>query len=275
MADTFQSGSRSCADTGEIKEAVCIDAYRVYDSCGDKDCLEDLQVYFIGPAQSIIDRSTNVRIKDVDVITVYVDLDPVPFHRGFYTVDMTFFFDVELEAFMGPSAMGVCVKGLSIFNKRVILYGSEGNVKIFSSDSRATREADFQDFYTQNLPKASVQVAKPIGLSAKLKEKCKHSHGCCKIPDCICERFGGEMPSQEGERDVFVSIGVFTIVQIERNVQMLIPTYDFCVPEKECVASSTDDPCEIFSRIDFPKDEFFPPKVSDLDDNCGCGCGCN
>ena len=29
-----------------FKEAVCIDAGRVYDSCSDKDCLEDLQVYF-------------------------------------------------------------------------------------------------------------------------------------------------------------------------------------------------------------------------------------
>ena len=31
---------------GCFKEAVCIDAGRIYDSCGDKDCLEDLRVYF-------------------------------------------------------------------------------------------------------------------------------------------------------------------------------------------------------------------------------------
>ena len=28
-----------------FKEAVCIDAGRVYDSCCDRDCLEDLRVY--------------------------------------------------------------------------------------------------------------------------------------------------------------------------------------------------------------------------------------
>ena len=33
-------------DTSCFKEAVCIDAERIYDSCSDKDCLEDLQVFF-------------------------------------------------------------------------------------------------------------------------------------------------------------------------------------------------------------------------------------
>lgn len=106
MAETsFPGSSHCCGNTGEIKEAVCIDAYRVYDSCGDKDCLEDLKVYFCGPAQGMIDRASNVRIKDADVITVYIDLEPVPFHRGFYSVDMTFFFDIEIEVFMAPAAM--------------------------------------------------------------------------------------------------------------------------------------------------------------------------
>lgn len=38
--------SRDC-----FKEAVCIDAMRVYDSCSDKDCLEDLRVLL--PAASL------------------------------------------------------------------------------------------------------------------------------------------------------------------------------------------------------------------------------
>ena len=29
-----------------FKEAVCIDAYRVYDSCADKDCLQNLNIIF-------------------------------------------------------------------------------------------------------------------------------------------------------------------------------------------------------------------------------------
>ena len=38
----------SCADNKQpaLKEAVCIDAMRIYDSCSDKDCLEDMRVLF-------------------------------------------------------------------------------------------------------------------------------------------------------------------------------------------------------------------------------------
>ena len=45
------------------KETVCIDAYRVYDSCGDKNCLQDLQAYFTKTDQAVIDQANNVRIK--------------------------------------------------------------------------------------------------------------------------------------------------------------------------------------------------------------------
>lgn len=266
MADYSEFTQRE--ESAQPRENVCIDAYRVYDSCGDKNCLTDLPVYFTPPAQAMIDKANNVRIKDVDVITVYIDLEPVPFHRGFYSVDMTYFFEVELDVFMAPAAMPVCVKGLSIFNKKAVLYGSEGNVKIFSSDA-TINDPDQQNAPSKNLPKATVQVAKPIGLSAKLgKNVCCYAP-CCRIPKCITNRFGGEFCS-ETSKNVAVTIGIFTIVQIERNVQMLVPSYDFCIPHKECT-TSTDDPCEMFDRIEFPTEEFFPPRVTDIGNDCG-GC---
>ena len=118
------------------------------------------------------------------------------------------------------------------------------------------------------LPKATVQVAQPVALSARL---CDHpACGCepyCRIPEGICQRYGGDFDACTPKNAVYVTIGLFTIVQIVRNVQMLIPAYDFCVPEKECVASS-DNPCELFRRIDFPTDEFFPPKATDLPGGC-------
>ena len=58
------------------------------------------------------------------------------------------------------------------------------------------------------------------------------------------------------------------IVQLERDVQMMIPVYDFCLPDKECTSSgssATDDPCELFRRIKFPVNEFFPPRLAELD----------
>lgn len=250
-----------------FKEAVCIDAMRIYDSCSDKDCLEDIRVLFTAAQQALVDSATNVRIKDVSVITVYLDLQPIPFNKGFYSVDMTFFFDVALDLFGGPTAAPVPVNGVSIFNKKVILYGSEGNVKMFSSD-QSNESVSLQD--TRVMPKATVQVAEPVALSAKLCDRplctCEQY---CRIPDSISQMYGGEFESAPQQNNVYVTIGLFIIVQIVRNVQMLVPAYDFCIPEKECVASS-DNPCELFRRIDFPTEEFFPPKASDLGNGCGC-----
>lgn len=269
----FMSEENICTnvDLSNIKEAVCIDAYRVYDSCSDKDCLRDLKVYFCQEAQDLIDCATNVRLKDVNVINVLIDLEAVPFHKGFYSVNMTYFFEVELEVYAAPKSVATVVKGLSIFDKKVILYGSEGNVKVFSSDY-VKSDTDIQSLPSGNLPKATVQVAKPIALSAKIDKKCGECMPCCPIPEHICRHFGSEMPCKKRDRDILVTIGIFTIVRIERNVQILVPSYDFCVPEKECITSS-DNPCEMFSRLEFPTDEFFPPKVTDsCDDDFNCGC---
>ncbi len=257
--------ANDCRTADGFREAVCIDAMRVYDSCCDKDCLEDLRVYFTGEKQALIDDAVNVRVKDVDVITVYLDLEPVPFNKGFYSVDMTFFFDVCVDVFCAPATGPIPVNGISIFNKKVILYGSEGNVKLFSTDC----DLDDLDAHNQSrvLPKASVQVAQPIALSACLCE-CHPHDACCRIPECICKHYGGQFETRRTKKGVYVTIGLFTIVQIARNVQMLIPTYDFCIPGKECVTTS-DNPCELFRRIEFPTDEFFPPKVTE--NHCGCG----
>ena len=257
-----------------FKEAVCIDAYRVYDSCADKDCLQDLRVYFTESGQHVIDQACSVRIDDVSVITVYVNLEPVPFNKGFYSVEMTFFFEVNLEVFLAPASSPVNICGLSVYSKKVILFGSEGSVKIFSSDV-CKNDGDVSNSSSCNLPKATVQIAEPIGLSAKIKYQANNvSDPACPIPESICRKYGGEFFIAKSGNFIYVTIGIFTRVQIERSVQMLIPTYDFCVPEKECVTSS-DDPCELFSKLEFPTEEFFPPRVTDLRPdmpNIGCSC---
>lgn len=95
-----------------FKEAVCIDAMRVYDSCGDKDCLEDLRVYFTRDRQCLVDDASSVRIKSVDVINVFLNLEPVPFNKGFYSVDMTFFFDVCVDVFCSLTNYPISIDGI-------------------------------------------------------------------------------------------------------------------------------------------------------------------
>ena len=227
-----------------------------------------MRVLFPAAVQPLVDSAANVRVRYVDVISVYIDMQPIPFNRGYYSIDLTFFFDVSLDLYGGSIIGSERVNGIAVFNKKVILFGSEGNVKMFSSDLNCD-EVDAQLTSGRVLPKATVQVAEPIGLSARI---CDRPMGCCdaccRIPDSICQRFGGQFETNTC-RNVYVTIGVFTIVQIVRNVQMLIPAYDFCIPEKECVTTS-DNPCDMFRRIEFPTDEFFPPKVGET----GCGCDC-
>ena len=262
--------SQNAPGSNLFKEAVCIDAGRIYDSCSDKDCLEDLECYFTDAVQPIIDQAVNVKCKRVEIINVYIDLEPVPFNKGFFSVDMTFFFLVKLNVYTSPLAQPVSVEGICVFSKKVILFGSEGNVKVFSSNSQGGTET--------NQPKASVQAVDPICLGARIVECRAHSHRpCpCDLPSVVCGRFDGVFQQEPlPQKVVLITLGLFTIVQIERTVQMLVPCYDFCVPDKQCV-SSTDDPCEIFRRIKFPINEFFPPRLSDVDPDGdfegGCGC---
>lgn len=105
---------------------------------------------------------------------------------------MTFFFEVNLDVFLSPAACPVNVTGLSVFSKKVILFGSEGKVKVFNSGA-CYDDLDLNSSPVRNLPKATVQVAEPIGLSARVC--CDRHDSCelnCHIPECICKKFGGE-----------------------------------------------------------------------------------
>ena len=239
------------------KEAVCVDAGRVYDSCSDKDCIEDMRVYFTERDQMVVDHAASIRARRAEVITTYIDVEALPFNRGYYSCDLTFFFEVEVEVYAGHGMPCSTVCGVGMFQKKVILYGSEGNVRVFSSEFR-DNSCDPQDMPT-------VQVADPVILSARLIEPCDRCKCdccccgcCCNIPECICNRYGGGFCDDEDNKIVLVTLGIFTIVQLVRNVQMLVPVYDYCMPCKEC-CPTTDNPCDLFKKMCFPVNEFFPP----------------
>lgn len=246
-----------------FKDAVCIDAGRVYDSCCDRDCIEDLRCYFSKENQNLIDDAISVKLKSAEVLNVYVDVEPVNFNRGFYSCDLTFFFLLQLEVFLSPHSLPTDVRGIATFNKKVILFGSEGTAKIFSNLTTVENAPDTQLPETKNSPRCVVQTVDPIALSAKICEEKRHNDNCCCIPKCICDAVGGINLDAECKKNVYVTIGLFTVVQLIRNVQMLVPIYDFCIPEKQCCDNcATDEPCDIFRRIDFPTEDFFPPSIT-------------
>jgi len=264
--------------SGGIREAVCIHTKKIYDSCRDKDCIEDLRFYPKLPYVDTVNRALSVKGGSAKLLHVYVDVEPVTFNRGFYTVDLRFFYCVTLQAYLS-SPIPVSVEGLCVFDKRVILFGSEGNARTFSSEYR-NGEPDPQLLMRSNLPVACVEAVDPIVLDAKLIECCD-SHlsdaDMAEIPNCISQYFEGGLSSGGDTRKIYVTLGQFSIVRLERDTQLLIPVYDYCMPDRECSGGASEDPCGLFRNIAFPVGEFFPPNTvsmpetyADTKNFCNC-----
>lgn len=257
-------------------EPVCLEVPRIYDSCGAKDCLRDLTVFFTSENQELIDTATSVRITRVSVITATVDVDSVAFNRGYYSVDETFYFLCCCEVYTAAGALPTSITGIAVSSKRVMLYGSDGCVKRFSSDSTAVIdpvELDCCAGYNSSLPTANVQVSSPVALAASLVPVTTVPI-VPFVPENVVDFIGGNLVAPVTQQ-VMTTIGLFSITTLSRSVQLMLPSYDFCMPRKEC-DDRTDDPCEAFSKIDFPTDAFFPPNSQDSDGNeasfdCRCG----
>ena len=247
-------------DAACIREAVCIHTKKIFDSCRDKDCVEDLRFYPTQQSQMVIDRAISVKAGKAELLYVYIDVEPVGFNRGFFTVDVRYFYRVTAHAFIG-AARPVEICGLCVFDKRVILFGSEGSAKIFSSQT-TVNDLDDQNMSKSNLPIAVVEAVDPIVLSTKLVEVCDCRAGegeLEEIPANICNCFGGDLCFGGDGKRVYVTLGQFSIIRLERDTQLLMPAYDYCLPDKECSCGGEEDPCEVFRRVQFPVDEFFPP----------------
>lgn len=194
----------------------------------------------------------------------FTDIEAVPFNRGFYSIDLRYFFKITLKVFTGVGKPTE-VEGLATFSKKVILFGSDGNAKIFSSKYKQNA-FDPQQWRKTNLPYAVVEVVEPIVLGEKLVDV-RQNTCCCdddldiaSVPESVSRVFDDPIVIGGEAKRAFVSIGIFSIIKLERRVQLLIPSYDYCVPKKQCVGATEDDPCDLFDRIEFPMDEFYPPE---------------
>ena len=137
-------------------DSVCVHTQKVYDSCRDKECIENVRVYLTETAQCIVDKSTSIKCRGSEIIWVYSDVEPVPFNRGYYTVDLRFFFRITLDVFTGVNRPTV-VEGLAAYDKKVVLFGSEGNARTFMS-KYSFDSADTQLWSKNNLPVAHTEV---------------------------------------------------------------------------------------------------------------------
>ena len=118
--------------------------------------MEELRFYPTAASQDVLSRAQTVKGGKAELLYTYIDVEPVVFNRGFYTVDMRFFYRVTLNAYTNcPRPQEV--EGLCVFDKRVILFGSEGSAKIFSSRTRPGG-LDRQNIQQSNMPIAVVDT---------------------------------------------------------------------------------------------------------------------
>ncbi|MGN0600119.1 MAG: hypothetical protein ACI4JK_09515 [Oscillospiraceae bacterium] len=284
-----------------FKEAVCVDVQRIFDSCSDRDCIYDLPITLTPDSAPITDDMDIVRTRCAEVEVTCISVDSVPFKNGFYAVDITYRFKITAEAFTHgycKSQTGTTLCGTALWNKRVILYGSEGNSKVFTS-SQDLVPTDPECYECSccstaaSMPKATVRVLDPIALDSKFISKPKKRrppkpcHDMMSTEMLFDELAGKPDPCKppcpppccppcpeppELEKTLAVSLGLFSIIQLSRPVSIIVPAYDYCIPCKDCSLTDTgESPCDVFDKLEFPSEQFFPQPSSEATKYGCCG----
>ena len=258
-------------DASDLRQAMSIHTRKITDACRDKDCIEDLRVYLTTGSQSILDSAANTRVRCAELITTDIDVAPVAFNRSHYCIDLTFYYRILADAMIGNNRPTM-LYGLAVFTKRAVLCGEDSRAHIYRS---TTRPGTFNgpSLLQANHPTAVVEVLDPMVLSSKVREtdpcSCE-SPVSVQIPDCIRELFDEPLVISGGQRQLFVTLGQFSIVRLERDAQLVVPVLDYALPCKECCddgCGNAEDPCEMFSRIPFPSEEFSPGNCDNGDGN--------
>ena len=245
----------ACREPDCPRDALAIHTRKITDSCRDKDCIEDLRVYLTKSSQCTLDSASSVRVRCAELLYAYIDVEPVAFDRNHYCIAVTFYYRVLADAVVG------CNRPTPIFTSDTRLRGPDG-------PSRSS----------SNRPVAVVEVLDPMVLSSKVREICDCScqELAAQIPQGVREYFDEELVLGTEQRRLFVTLGQFSLIRLERDAQLVVPVVDYSIPTKECCdtpGACAEDPCEIFSRIPFPEQQFVPrgcdrPCSDNCDDSC-------
>ena len=265
-----------CREPECIRDTLAIHTRKITDSCRDKDCIEDLRVYLTKGSQCTLDSASGVRVRCAELLYAYIDVEPVAFDRNHYCIDVTFYYRILADAVVGCNRP-TTLYGLASFSKRAVLCGEDSRAHIFTSDTRL-QGPDGPSRPSANRPTAVVEVLDPMVLSSKVREVCDCAcHEMApQVPPCIRDYFDEELVLANDRRRLFVTLGQFSLIRLERDAQLVVPVEDYSIPTKECCdtpGSYAEDPCEIFSRIPFPEQQFVPrgcdhPCPGNCDDSC-------
>ena len=270
MSERWQ-GSVRCSPEA-LQEALSIHTKKITDSCRDKDCIEDLRVYLTKASQNILDGCSGAKVRCGELLYTYIDVEPVAFDRNHFCVDATFYYRILADAVVG-AGRPVTLHGVAVFSKRAVLCGEESKAHIFTSDTRLGGPAGLSK-YSANKPTAVVEVLDPMVLSSKVVDvcECPREKTVRQIPEGICGCFDEELVLCGEQRQLLVTLGQFSIIRLERDAQLVVPVLDYSIPTKECCDSPgcAEDPCELFSKIPFPEQQFVPTGCDKSCDREGC-----
>lgn len=272
MSEKINSGLCGCFGNNSgvagttTDQSTCINVDKIYDAARDKECIEDLRVFVDQNGQSAIDHATNLRCKCADIIWANISVSDVAFNRGYFAVDIRYYFRICFEATI-PYCQPQEFCGIAVYDKQVIMFGSEGNVSIFTSDfCNALPGNPPPVVYSNNLPKVVLEVATPICLAVKLTDRtCRCGVCCCspeQIPENVCNCCGITPCEEHGMKCLYVTLGVFSLIRMQRPVSLVINAVDYCIPDKNSNVLSETDPCSVFNNMSFPTCEFYPPSLN-------------
>ena len=271
MSDQCQDILR--CDPAELRQAMSIHTRKITDSCRDKDCIEDLPVYLTTSSQALLDSSAGTRVRCAELISTYIDVEPVAFDRNHYCIDVTFYYRVIADTVVGASRPATLC-GLAVFSKRAVLCGEDSCAHIYRSDTRMYAPDGITRSYA-NRPTAVVEVLDPMVLGSRVRELCEcgcKDSAAIHAPESVKAMFDEELCLNPENRKLFVTLGQFSIIRLERDAQLIVPVMDYSIPTKECCDNPgcAEDPCEMFSRIPFPAAQFTPKGCDRKQDSTCC-----
>ena len=270
MSERIQNGA--FPDGWESQNAMSINTRKITDACRDKDCIEDLRVYLTACSQELLTTAVSARVRCADLIHAVIDVEPVAFDRNHYCVEVTFFYRILADAMMSTNRPAA-LSGLAVFTKRVVLCGEDSRAHVFTSEARMFAPDGLTQRHT-NHPTAVVEVLDPMVLSSKMTENCECSCGevVPQISAEVQKMFDEPLVTSAEQRRLLVTLGQFSIIRLERDAQFVVPVLESCIPTKECAdtAGCTEDPCEMFSRIPFPAQQFCPTGCQQQESTTRC-----
>lgn len=258
-------------DSKRLREE-CIIALKVYDSCRKQSCLTEKELGPVRAAESMLLGGEQIHEGDIVKPPAYAssvtidklkiekiiifNKEPSSFRNGYWDIDIKYVFEYRLTFREADGCHIGSIKVHSVYNERVTLFGSLDSDSVIATDL-FNRSCDSKTLDSDPF----VQVeAKAVGLSAKIRHHCGHKD----------DKDGGGI-------SIDVTIGLFSIINLFRIVNLLVESRGFCVPE-ECENRSPLNPCDFFESLDFPMDIFAPPQKPEFFGPGGppkSGCGCD